>query len=89
MKERKVVCLCEDISEDEIRDAIRLGFDDIETLKRYTGATTGPCQGKFCLLHLLRILAAEKGLKMDEMRITTARPPNRPVLIGALAGESK
>ncbi len=86
---KRVVCLCEDITEEEIKAAIKRGFDDIETLKRYTGATTGPCQGKFCLLHLLRILATEKGLRMEEMQITTARPPNRPVLIGSLAGESK
>jgi len=86
---KRVLCLCEDISEEEIRAAIRRGFDDIESLKRYTGATTGPCQGKFCLPHLLRILASEKGVKVEDLQITTARPPNRPVLIGALAGESK
>ncbi len=57
MKNRKVVCRCEDLTEEDIIQAIEEGYDDIESLKRYTGATTGPCQGKGCLMHIIRILS--------------------------------
>ncbi|MEM0089405.1 MAG: (2Fe-2S)-binding protein, partial [Archaeoglobaceae archaeon] len=68
---RKVVCRCEDLSEEEIVHAIELGYDDIESLKRYTGATTGPCQGKGCLMHILRILSQKTGKSIEEIGITT------------------
>ncbi len=87
---RKVVCRCEDLTEDEIIHAIELGYDDIESLKRYTGATTGPCQGKGCLMHILRILSQKTGKSIDELGITTQRPPVNPVLLCILAsGEEK
>ena len=44
---RCFVCLCEDVTTHEIRAAIREGFDQIETLKRYTTVSMGPCQGRY------------------------------------------
>lgn len=87
---RRVVCRCEDLSEEEIIHAIELGYDDIESLKRYTGATTGPCQGKGCLMHILRILSQKSGKSVDELGITTQRPPLNPVPLYILrSGEEK
>ncbi|MEM5824315.1 MAG: (2Fe-2S)-binding protein, partial [Archaeoglobaceae archaeon] len=84
------VCRCEDLSEEEIVHAIELGYDDIESLKRYTGVTTGPCQGKGCLMHILRILSQKTGKSIEEIGITTQRPPVNPVPLYILAsGEEK
>jgi NAD(P)H-nitrite reductase large subunit len=85
MKDRKIVCRCEDLTEEEIIHAIKEGFRDIETLKRYTGATTGPCQGKGCLMHLVRILCQLTEKNPDEVGVTTQRQPVNPVLINLLA----
>jgi len=46
---KKFVCRCHDVTESDIKAAIKSGYDDLETLKRITGVTTGHCQGKTCL----------------------------------------
>src|SRR5439155_5929955 len=83
---KKFVCLCEDVTEKDVRDAIGEGFDDVETLKRYTTFTMGPCQGKMCALAPLALTDGENGRSIDEVGTTTARPPYHPVALGALAG---
>jgi len=83
---KKIVCFCEDLTEEDILHAIRMGYDDIETLKRYAGFSTGPCQGKTCLMHVLRLLGMEKKLKPAQLRLTTQRPPVDSVRLSVLAG---
>ncbi len=58
---RAFVCLCNDVSTVDLRDAIQEGFDQIETLKRYTTLTMGPCQGRMCQLSGNRRLRARDG----------------------------
>ena len=83
---KKFVCVCEDVTEKDLHDAIHEGFDDIQTLKRYSTLSMGPCQGKMCLKACVDICAAETGRTVDETGSTTPRPPLRPVPMGALAG---
>ena len=83
---RTFVCLCADVSSKDLQDAIAEGFDHIETLKRYTTATMGPCQGRMCQLSAIGICAHETKRSMSETGTTTARPPNPSVTLGALAG---
>ena len=86
---KKVVCLCMDVSEKDIQEAIKQGFDYIETLKRFTGVCMGPCQGKLCMMHTVKILAKELGKTPGEVYVPTVRPPIKPVFLGALAGTSE
>jgi len=79
------VCLCEDVTEKDLRQAILEGFDHIETLKRYTTVTMGPCQGKMCHRLAIDLCAAMTGRTVAETGATTARPPTVPVPLGALA----
>jgi bacterioferritin-associated ferredoxin len=83
---KKFVCFCEDLTEEDVLEAIRLGYDDIESLKRYCGFSTGPCQGKTCMLQVLRLLATQKHLKPSDQHLTTQRPLLDPVRLGVLAG---
>ena len=83
---RAFICLCSDVTSQDLRDAISEGFDHIEPLKRYTTATMGPCQGKMCQLNAVAICAHEKQRSMAATGMTTARPPNPSVTLGALAG---
>jgi len=78
-KGRKIVCRCEDLTEEEIIHAIEEGYNDLESLKRYTGATTGACQGKGCLMHIIRILSQKTKRSPEEIGVTTQRPPVNPV----------
>jgi NAD(P)H-nitrite reductase large subunit len=86
---KKIVCFCEDLTEEDLLAAIREGYDDIETLKRYAGFSTGPCQGKTCLMHVLRLLGQERKLKPSELHLTTQRPPVDPVRLSILAEERR
>ena len=80
---KKIVCRCHDITESDIEDAIDSGYDDIETLKRITGFTTGHCQGKTCLPLVMKILARKTGKKVDEAPRT--RAPIDTMTLGSLA----
>lgn len=83
---KKFVCLCEDVTEKDLCDAVREGFDHIETLKRYTTVTMGPCQGRICAMASIAIAARETNRSISETGATTSRPPFAPVPLGALAG---
>lgn len=83
--DKAFVCLCEDVTVDELLRVIRMGYRDVEEIKRITGIGTGPCQGKQCL-HLLReLISRETGIPLDEIPLTTQRPPIVPVKLGQWA----
>jgi sarcosine oxidase subunit alpha len=48
------VCVCEDVTDKDLKRAIGEGFDSIELAKRYTTVTMGPCQGRFCHVPSIR-----------------------------------
>ncbi len=82
------VCPCEDVTWSDVRLAAAEGFRDVQTLKRYTTATMGPCQGGMCSRNLTELAAAATGSPVPELGLTTLRPPVLPVPLGALAGPS-
>ena len=81
---KAILCACEDVTLSEVRRAFAEGHRDLESLKRYTGFGTGPCQGKSCLnavaAELLRL-----GATPAEIAPFTPRPPIQPVTFGTLA----
>ena len=79
-------CLCEDVTTDDIDFSIDEGFDSLELLKRYTTVTMGPCQGRMCQLASIRKMADHKSEPIEEVGLTTARPPWSTVPMGVLAG---
>jgi len=83
--DKRFVCLCEDVTVDELRSAIKRGYTDIEEIKRITGIGTGPCQGKQCLHIFRRLLSEETGRPLNEIPLTTLRPPLQPIPFGQLA----
>jgi len=80
------VCLCEDVSISEVKKGIQEGYNGIESLKRYTGAVTGPCQGKQCALTVASILSIVDE-KSSKPLFTTVRQPIQPVAFGQLVTE--
>ena len=90
--QRTYVCFCEDVSAHDIDQAIDEGFADVQTLKRYTTVTMGPCQGKMCGRALANICASRDGQAQANAggdTYTTFRPPYQPVTLGALAGRER
>jgi sarcosine oxidase subunit beta len=86
LAEKAIVCACEDVSVHDVEDAIAHGFGDIESLKRYTGLGTGPCQGKSCQAGAMRICAAKEAVPPEARVPFRARPPQSPTPVAAYAG---
>ncbi len=93
------VCFCEDVRVHDIRRERAAGYDDPESLKRRTGALTGPCQGKYCLDRFLGLCGVGPGAPGGEapggeasarssgsFLLPTTRPPLRPIRLAELAG---
>jgi sarcosine oxidase subunit beta len=81
---KTLLCACEDVSLEEVRRAFAAGHRDLESVKRYTGFGTGPCQGKSCLTLVARELL-RLGATPGEIAPFTARPPREPTTLSALA----
>ncbi|HEY7725595.1 MAG TPA: FAD-dependent oxidoreductase [Anaeromyxobacteraceae bacterium] len=81
---KAILCACEDVTREEVRRAFALGHRDLESVKRYTGFGTGPCQGKACLGLVARELVG-LGATPAEAAPFTVRPPTAPTPLAALA----
>jgi bacterioferritin-associated ferredoxin len=82
MNERErqvVVCRCEEVTEEEIRQAIKKGARTFREIKKITRAGMGICQGKSCQRLVNRILAEATGRSVEVLDLDTPRPPLRPV----------
>ena len=64
-----------DVTDKELRFAVKEGFDSIELLKRYTTLTMGPCQGKACLTSSQRLCALATASSVPQTG--PDRPPAR------------
>ncbi|MBC7129100.1 MAG: (2Fe-2S)-binding protein [Thermoplasmatales archaeon] len=83
----KIVCRCEDITEEEIIRAIdEYDCETLDELKHILRLGMGHCQGRTCLIIAARILANKKGKRIEEI-IPSFRPPDEPVEIGILGKE--
>ena len=77
---------CEDVTTKDITYSVEEGYDSIELSKRYTTLTMGPCQGRMCQLASIRKMAEDTDTTVEEVGLTTARPPWSSVPMGAMAG---
>jgi len=80
------ICRCEEVSEQEIRQAIADGAVSVSGVKRRTGAGMGLCQGRTCRRLIVHLIAAETGLSPGAIAPAPVRPPVRPVTVEALLG---
>ena len=83
---KSFICFDEDTTVKNIRQAIAMGFDIPELIKRFTSAGTGPGQGGIPG-HNLPLLAAHcQAAPPSAFAHTTIRPPLVPVSIATYAG---
>ncbi|MGG7645043.1 NAD(P)/FAD-dependent oxidoreductase [Rhodovulum sp. YNF3179] len=80
-----VVCRCEEVTAGDIRGYAALGCKGPNQTKAFGRPGMGPCQGRYCGLTVVSILAAETGQGMDETGYYRIRPPLKPVTLGELA----
>ncbi|RLF29432.1 MAG: (2Fe-2S)-binding protein [Thermoplasmata archaeon] len=89
MGDKVFICRCEDITLEEIEQAIDEGYTTIEELKCRLRLGMGPCQGRGCLLLAKRVLSKKTGKTYSEIKMPTTRPPLIPVSLGVLASDKK
>lgn len=89
MSDKVFICLCEDLTQEEIEQAIDEGYTTLEELKCRLRLGMGPCQGRSCLSLARRILCQKTGKSTGKITLPTPRPPVVPVSLGALASDEK
>ncbi len=83
---KQFVCLCEDVTRNDLSRAAREGFDEMELLKRYTTLSMGPCQGRMCLMPGAICAAVDTKRTLEETGTTASRPPVFSIPLGVVAG---
>lgn len=84
MSEKVILCRCEDVTLHALEEAVKAGYEDLESVKRYTGFATGFCQGKQCTALIARELVRLGGQAPTSP--ITPRPPLHPLPLASLAG---
>lgn len=66
----EIICRCQKITKREIRDAIEnpLHARSISAIKYRAWATTGRCNGGYCLPRIVQILTEEYGMEPEQIR---------------------
>ena len=80
-----IICRCEDVTREAILACIADGYKTLDEIKRVTRAGMGPCQGRTCRDLIALELSRMYGVPIDELPMTTFRPPVKPISLGALA----
>jgi glycerol-3-phosphate dehydrogenase len=62
-----MVCRCEKVSEQEIREAVKGGARTLDEIKYKTLAGFGRCQGGFCTSRVIKIMAEELAVSPLEL----------------------
>src|SRR5207249_6518519 len=76
---------CDYVAKTDLEQAVAEGFDNIETLKRYSTAGMGACQGKVCTSAFREVCARLTSRDLTEVSAPTTRPPCVPVELAVLA----
>lgn len=63
----RIVCRCELVTEGEVRDGVARGSETLDSIKFRTRAGMGRCQGSFCTLRCMDVLARELGVPFTEL----------------------
>ncbi|NNC36637.1 MAG: sarcosine oxidase subunit alpha [Hyphomonadaceae bacterium] len=85
-KQKAFVDFQNDVTEKDIKLAVREGFKSIEHVKRYTTNGMATDQGKTSNLNALQIAAKAVDQPVEKVGLTTFRPPYTPTTFGAVAG---
>jgi len=79
----RIICRCEEVSEGEVRDALRspIPARSIDGVKRRCRAGMGRCHGGFCTPRVVEIMAREMGIDPSEI---TKKGEGSPLFSGRI-----
>lgn len=73
------VCRCEEITKEEVIEAVRNGATSVNKVKRLLRTGMGLCQGRNCAKTIERIIAQELGVSPAQVPQATKRDPVRAI----------
>ena len=80
-----IICRCEELTLQDIKDAIGKGIVELNELKRMTRMGMGHCQGRMCAPVVQEIIARQTDIPAAEIAYLVQRPPVKLVPINMLA----
>jgi len=84
-----IVCRCEEVTAQQIRDAVALGCMGPNQMKSFLRCGMGPCQGRLCGLTVSELIADARGVSPAEIGYYRLRPPVKPITLAELAALPK
>ena len=78
----------EDLQVRDIINATKIGYRDVQLVKRYSTVGMGPSQGRHSALPTARLVAASTQRSVSETGVTTARPPFEAEKLAHVAGRA-
>ncbi|MGB1237696.1 MAG: FAD-dependent oxidoreductase [Pseudomonadales bacterium] len=78
----------EDLQAADIVNATRLGYRDVQLVKRFSTVGMGPSQGRHSALPTARLVAKATNRTVTQTGVTTARPPFAPEKLAHNAGRN-
>ncbi|MDU8360278.1 2Fe-2S iron-sulfur cluster-binding protein [Pseudomonas syringae group sp. J309-1] len=78
----------EDLQVRDIINATRIGYRDVQLVKRYSTVGMGPSQGRHSALPTARLVASSTQRSVSETGVTTARPPFEAEKLAHVAGRA-
>lgn len=77
------VCRCEEITKEEVIEAVRNGATSVNEVKRLLRTGMGLCQGRNCAKTIERIIAQELGVSPAQVPQATKRGPVRAIKLSS------
>ena len=84
-----IVCRCEEITAQDVRESVAIGATGPNQLKAYRRTGMGPCQGRLCGLTVTELMAEARGKTPQEIGYYRLRAPVKPIMLSELAALPK
>jgi bacterioferritin-associated ferredoxin len=73
-KKNIILCRCEDVTLQDVHDAMDQGYTSFEEMKRILRIGMGPCQANTCGQLVQKEIAKYLKVKLDEVKVQKVRP---------------
>jgi NAD(P)H-nitrite reductase large subunit len=84
MNSKEYICRCEEVTKEEVLQAIREGKQTLKSIKRATRAGMGACQGRTCSKLITTLLLREGVPEEEALELDKARFPLVPIPVSSL-----
>ena len=80
-----IICRCEEVAAGRVRSAVQLGCLGPNQLKAFSRCGMGNCQGRYCGLTVVNLIADTRGLPHADIGYYRIRTPIKPVTLEEIA----